>query len=123
MLARGTWTSLRDRAVRYGFIAFENAMALLSRTPKLRILFSTVKRGRSTVERSFRFTPHEIHFGEFDEAKLADFDVLVPLLRVDAARSLDDMRAQIDHNLLPAPSRRAIDLCDDKLAFHEHMTA
>ena len=47
----------------------------------------------------------------------------MPLLFVNAVRRLDEMRALIAHNRLPIPSRNAIDVCDDKLAFHQRMIA
>jgi glutathione synthase/RimK-type ligase-like ATP-grasp enzyme len=117
------WIRLRDRIAKHAFIAFELLMAWLSRTPKQRILFSDTKKCRNTIERSFRFTPHEIHFGEFRPDTLADFDVLIPLLRVGPVRRLDELRTLAVHNRLPIPSRAAIDICDDKLAFQERMIA
>ena len=117
------WIRLRNRIVNRGFVWYELVLARLCRTPKLCILFSNVKGPDTTIRRSFRFTPHEIHFGEFRPETVRDFDVLVPLLFVNAVRRLDEMRALIGHSRLPIPSRRAIDTCDDKLAFHQRMTA
>jgi len=117
------WIRLRDGVVKHGFIAYEYLTARLSRTPKLRILFSDTKRFRRIIERSFRFTPHEIQFGEFGPDTAADFDVLVPLLHVGAVRRLDELRPLLRNNRLPIPSRAAIDVCDDKLAFHQRMIA
>jgi len=116
-------SKLRDRIVRHGFVALELLRAWLSRTPKLRILFSEVKKTRAAIERSFRFTPYEIRFGEFRPETVASYDVLVPLLKVDAVRRLDELRALAGHSRLPIPSRDAIDACDDKLLFHQRMTA
>jgi hypothetical protein len=117
------WIRLRNRVVSRGYIAFELLMARLTRTPKLRILFSPVRGPDKTITRSFRFTPHEIHFGEFRPETAAEFDMLVPLLFVDAVRRLDELREHLGHSRLPIPSRAAIDACDDKLAFHRSMTA
>ena len=114
---------LRDRVVNRAFVAFELLMARICRVPKQRILFSQVRKGREAIERSFRFTPHEIHFGEFRPDTLPDFDLLVPLLSIDPVRRLDELREFTGRNRLPIPSRSTIDTCDDKLLFHQRMTA
>ena len=82
-----------------------------------------MRKTRAAIERSFRFAPYEIQFGEFRPDTVAGYDVLVPLLKVSAVRRLDELRALAIHNRLPIPSRSAIDVCDDKLLFHERMTA
>lgn len=115
--------ALRDRIVNHGFVAFELLVAWLCRAPRQRILFSEVTKERATIERSFRLTPHEIHFGDFRPEMLSNFDLLVPLLYVGSVRRLDELRPFIGHSRLPIPSRSAIDICDDKLAFHERITA
>ena len=117
------WIGLRNRIVNRGFVALELVMARLTRTPKLRILFCNVRGPDETIRRSFRLTPHEIHFGDFRPETVSDFDVLVPLLFVDAVRRLDELRALIRQSRLPIPSRSSIDLCDDKLAFHQRIIA
>lgn len=113
---------LCDRVVRRGFIALELLRARLARTPKQRILFSDVKQSRSALERSFRRTRHEIHFGSFESETVRDFDLLVPL-KIEDVRRLDAMRELVPHASPPISSRSAIEVCDDKLAFHEKMVS
>jgi glutathione synthase/RimK-type ligase-like ATP-grasp enzyme len=113
---------LRDTIIKHGFVALELLLARLCRTPKLRILFSNVRRDRKMIERAFRSTTHEIHFAEFRPETVAGFDLVVPL-DIDAVRRMDEMRAVLGHNALPIPARSAIDTCDDKLAFHRRMVA
>jgi len=111
-----TLASKLDRIVELGYVARELLLARLLCVQRLRILFSDVTRSRPAIERWFRFTPHEIHFGEFRAEAVGNFDLLVPL-NTDDLRLLDRMRERIAHNLLPIPCADAIEVCDDKLLF------
>ena len=114
--AREAWARKLDYAVELAYVTHELLLARLLRVRKMRILFSEVIYSRRAIERWFRFTPHEIRFGEFAPDTLAEYDVLVPLNMADVRR-LDGMRHLIAHNRLPIPCSEAIEICDDKLLF------
>lgn len=102
-----------------GFLAGELARDYLGHARPLRILFSNRDGWVELLARKFRFTRHQIAFGDVRQADLDAYDIVVPLA-MDDLRYLSHAPPGL-HSLIPIPSPTAIELCDDKLAFHRHL--
>lgn len=113
--------SARAQLVSKGFLACEIARAYLGHDKPLKILFSNRDGWIEPLEKKFRFTRHQVTFGDIQHTDLGGFDLVVPL-------ALEDLRYLSrlppgTRNLIPVPSPEAIDLCDDKLEFHACLSA
>lgn len=97
------------------FFASEMLMARLFGKPGLKILFSQNTEREQNIRIGFKFLQNKIQFAEFTEQNVSSNDVIIPL-------NLGDLRALVKmssakNNLVPTPSMRVIDLCDDKYLF------
>jgi glutathione synthase/RimK-type ligase-like ATP-grasp enzyme len=117
-----TWSRRLDRLRSRSYVARELALANVPWRARYRVLASDDSASRATLARWFRHTPHQLEFGDFEPARVTDYDLLLPL-NVPDLRRLDGMRAHAAHSVLPIPSSEAIERCDDKLAFVQHLAA
>lgn len=109
----------RAQLVSKGFLVGELARGYIDRGRPLKILFSDREGWGVPLARKFRFTRHRIAFGDVRHVDLDAFDIVVPLAMEDL-RYLSHSPPGL-HSLIPIPSPAAIELCDDKLAFHRHL--
>lgn len=83
---------------------------------KLRILFSRREDWEPLLRDAFRHTPHRVAFDAFTPANLAGHDLTVPLTIADLKFLCSDQPGYF--GVLPMPSLRSVDVCDDKLLFN-----
>lgn len=110
---------VRAQIVSKGFLAREIAYGYFTRGKPLRILFSEREGWIEPLARKFRFTRHEVAFGDIQHADLTGYDIVVPLAMEDL-RFLSNLQ-RATNNLIPIPARSVIDLCDDKQRFDRHL--
>lgn len=118
-IASDRFAPLRAQIVSKGFLAREIAYGYFMRGKSLKIFFSERGGWVEPLARKFRFTRHVVTFGDIRHADLSRYDIVVPL-------AMEDLRFLCDlppgtNNLIPIPTRRAVDLCDDKLEFDRHL--
>ena len=113
-----TQWSLPDRAAAPAPRArFEHLRRLFAPSKRgLRILFSRKGDWEPLLQNAFRDTPHCIGFDAFTADSIAAHDLIVPLTIADL-KFLCGGRRQV-RSVLPLPSLRSIELCDDKLLFN-----
>lgn len=110
---------VRAQIVSKGFLARELAYGYFTRGKPLKILFSEREGWVEPLARKFRFTRHDVTFGDIQHADLTGYDIVVPLAMEDL-RFLSSLQPA-PNNLIPIPTRRVVDLCDDKLEFERHL--
>ncbi|HOO77747.1 MAG TPA: hypothetical protein PLI51_04690 [bacterium] len=89
---------------------------------RLRILFSEKKDWEKPLRAGFRFTGHEVFFGELSRAAVSNCDLVVPLTIADLA-VLNSMRDAVAANPLPIPAQDAVRLCEDKSRLNRFLAA
>lgn len=104
------------------YLAFKKIESRLLFRRKMKILFSYKPDWHDSIKKGFRFTGHEITFGELSPGKLKDYDLVVPLTIPDL-KHLSECRELIADNPIPTPSMQSILLCDDKYRFNQTLTA
>ena len=102
------------------FVARELAFGYLTHCRPLKILFSNRDGWTVPLARKLRFTRHEVTFDDIRHADLRGHDIIVPLAMEDL-RYLSGLRPAV-RTLIPIPALETIDLCDDKLKFHEYLS-
>lgn len=112
--------SARAQLVSKGFLAREITRGYLRHDKPLKILFSNRDGWVDPLQRKFHFTRHQVTFGDIQHSDLGAYDIVVPLAMEDL-RYLSHAPPGLQHSLIPIPSAAAIELCDDKLAFHRHL--
>jgi hypothetical protein len=118
-IASDKFAPLRAQAVSKWFLAREIAYAYFTRGQALKIFFSDREGWVQQLARKFRFTRHEVTFGDIRHADLSRYDIVVPLAMEDL-RFLSDLPPGTN-KLIPVPARRVVDLCDDKLEFSRYL--
>lgn len=99
------------------FLLKELLVLYLGFKPKLKILFSNRNSGwQSRLQKGFRFTPHQIFFGEVTAKNSADYDLIVPTT-IEELKSLSARPELASSNPIPLPSLESIEICDDKMSF------
>lgn len=85
-----------------------------------RILFGDHRTQEPAIERLIDHARFDVGFASFDGADFAPFDLVVPL-RIDQIGPARAANAGRRRAVLP--SAELVELCDDKLLFHERLTA
>ena len=94
----------------------EYLLYFFSRRSHIRILFSDHKDWVKQISGSFRFTKTDLDFKEISEARMSDYDLVVPL-RVNDLAYLSDHPDAFPYNAIPFPSSESLDICNDKALF------
>ncbi|MDE2465431.1 MAG: ATP-grasp domain-containing protein [Alphaproteobacteria bacterium] len=101
------------------FLIRELIRSRFTTSTPLKILFSARDGWVEPLARKFSLTRHQVTFGDIQNSPLDHYDLVIPLDMKDV-RFLSARRSRM-RNLIPIPRLEAIDLCDDKLKFHEHL--
>jgi hypothetical protein len=107
---------LRAQVSKSKFFAFSTLKELINPTPKLRILFSENCGGEKIIRNGFRLLHHHLDFDTISPEKLKDYDLVVPLT-MTALREMHEFPQPLNNHLIPIPSLKAINICDDKALF------
>lgn len=85
-----------------------------------RILFGDHRTQMPAIERLIDHARFDVSFAAFDGADFAPFDLVVPLRidQIEPARAANEGRRRA-----VLPTAELVELCDDKLLFHERLTA
>lgn len=100
------------------FIGWELVLSRICQKRKMRILFSSMPAWESNIKKGFRFTQHEVVFGEMSLLKTKRYDLVVPL-KISDLQYLNSERHLIASNPIPIPSTSAVDLCNDKFLLNQ----
>jgi predicted ATP-grasp superfamily ATP-dependent carboligase len=86
----------------------------------LSILFGCHPGWEPTLKKAFADTQHRIHFEQFSETNIGQYDLVIPIT-IDEILFLDTHRALLRNSRLPVASSQAVRICDDKLLFYQTM--
>lgn len=100
------------------YLAFSLFHSFFFTKRKLKILFSDHPGLKPELEKTFKFTPHEIAFGEFTHTNIKKYDLVVPLTMPDV-KYLNEVRNLITDNPIPIPSIESVNLTDDKYRLNQ----
>lgn len=101
---------------------FSLFQSFFSTKRKMKILFSDHIGLKPELEKAFKFTKHEISFGEFTHIDIKKYDLVAPLTMPDV-RYLSEVREIIIDNPIPIPSIKSINLTDDKYKLNQSLIA
>lgn len=90
-------------------------------SPARRILFSHRPDWEPLIRQGFDQTPHHIEFQKLTPENVTGYDLVVPLT-LDDVHFMDQHRRVFTDNPLPIPSATSIEICDDKVLFHQTLT-
>ena len=107
------WETIANKAL---YFVYETMRARFSKR-KFKILFSLNAEREEDIKKSFRSLNHEIHFDEFTPENFAKYDIVMPLNMANLRRLIPHSDL-VDNSLVPTPTMKAIDICDDKYLFY-----
>jgi len=108
-----------SKIVKLSFIIFEIILSRLFSNRRMKILFSNQTADwERNISTSFRFTRHEIAFGELSPENITNYDLVVPF-KVSELKHLAGLRHLIVDNPIPIPSIDSLELCNDKYLFNK----
>lgn len=100
------------------FVGREIIRSTFSPKPRLNILFSVKPAWEPNIRIGFRSTKHHLLFDAFTDDNIEKSDLAVPLTMKDL-KYLSSHRQLATRNLIPIPSLKAIEICDDKYLFYQ----
>ena len=100
------------------FLVFQLFQSVFSSKRRKKILFTDHIGLKAELEKAFKFTKHEIAFGEISHTNIKNYDLVVPLMISDV-RYLNKVRNFIIDNPIPIPSIESINLTDDKYILNQ----
>src|SRR6185312_11563149 len=109
---------LRARINKSVFVGGEILRSAFSPKPKLNILFSVKPAWEPNIRIGFRPTRHHLLFDAFTDENIEKSDLAVPLTIKDL-KYLSGRRQLAARSLIPIPTLKAIELCDDKYLFYQ----
>jgi len=105
------------------FFALESIRAILYPVAEKKILFSANEGDEKDIRSGFRLLRrHHIEFGAFTPENINKNDLLIPL-NIDDVRELLKFPHLTKNKLIPIPSLKAVNICDDKYLFNETLTS
>ncbi len=102
------------------FLVYHFFQSVFSAKRRKKILFTDHIGLKAELEKSFKFTQHEIAFGELTHINIKNYDIVVPLTMPDV-RYLNGVRNLIVDNPIPIPSIESINLTDDKYLLNQSL--
>jgi predicted ATP-grasp superfamily ATP-dependent carboligase len=111
---------LYSNVIRNLFLKLKRFESYLLSKQKIKILFSNKEEWKSDILAGFKFTNHEIVFDDILSCNLKEYDLIVPLTIPDLMY-LNEVHELIIDNAIPIPSKKTIELCDDKYLFNQEL--
>jgi len=90
----------------------------ISHKRRMKILFSRKEDWEPVIRWNFRYTQHELTFGNLSVENIEKYDLIVPLT-IDDIKYLNGVRHLIINNPIPIPTTESLCLCDDKRLFNQ----
>ncbi len=103
------------------FIFKEKIKFIFWKGKKVSILFPEKEVWDVIIKKSFRYTKHEVHFGDLTIDNIRLHSLVVPLSYKDLDH-LVEIAPLLKGNPIPIPSRASVDLCNDKFRFNTTLT-
>lgn len=104
------------------FSISETLNSFLLPTRPMKILFSSFPGWEEDIRNGFRFTKHEIAFGQFFPENIGNYDLIVPLTLSDL-KYLNTVHHLISDNPIPIPSLESVLLCENKYLLNKTLIA
>jgi len=102
------------------YVIYQILISNIFRKKRKRILFSNHEIWKNSIKRGFKYSEHEISFGDLSKSNLQHYDLVIPLTILDL-EYLAGIGEQITKNPIPIPSKECIALCNDKYLFNQKL--